>query len=1237
MKKKTFIVQLLDSRNPNKKSFTQVEDALFYSNDTDASLVFIPHEDSFDFQSAKVVMYNHNDKSLVERNMVVTSENGRKVASYELPYDIMSHWGEWVAQPVFISGGEIYSGVVVSYSISRYLMDNRPPTLTETVTVSNFIQESQTIINEAIAELNAEINKAKELIVSEPNLTMVQIIDDNEFIKIGQRIATVGYYEAEDGGQAEYIIEDVEYPWSVPLGEGKFANIRNADYVSYRMFGAKLDGTKDDTPLIKKAHLYADSKYYIDSNNAKVFTCDVVNNTGIIHITDTIRCSSNVDLSGSTLIVDDTSSAWFGSYVWGQNSGEYYSMSPNNEMKMSLKEGRFKLDGMTGLPDNTVLALEETHYEIRDDDGYLYDVNKGELMVHRQKGIFSTPLGSDWSDAGGTIVFAETDREFLTTDLSMSYTYIPTQHREFIGCNVIFRGNANNYSTVIWVRGHNCTVKDFTFTPEEGVSSNTQFKNSMIYVWGSHKVTIKNCNGFNASGMISDTVENPTSGYAIRGYQTSDLIIEDCDIIGIWGSISVSSSKNVHINRTTANRIDVHDYIVNLFVSNCVVYHHSLQIGSWSGILSVVNTIFYNQYLSEERYPSSHLIALQAGYGRVFSGKIFIQNVKYVLSPEQTSKTFSLVKVNFSPDARSVEKSFEFPQITVDDFELDTVNADDITINALSVTGDVKRTTASTQPPVTGDVAYSGDTKWKAYYETKDFIDKDYLHEGEIIRKFDRSLNSAGKTAFYNIQYYQVLETGTYSINPSDYTEKPITALRRLYAPYYLPGANYNTVEDENFVIVAGSKFFPEIAFTGNTGSKTYGNYPTHKSGTQWVGASDGLEGMYLKYEKSNIRIPDWTPNMVLTQGQYYMMDTKLFVATQAGTTSSRPLESPEWLKSVDYGTAKVMMVGGLWVQGLWLPEGGKAVTYTRPGYTGSDFTYEMYTVVERDGRALGEQLVVSSGLLLDGGVIWRKTDEVATVAWQADTEYQIGDLVLINNVAHKCEYVQIIKMPMRLAINKLSHSSNLKPYVFNFDSTSDISTEGELKVVIDSLEEYEALSRYDIPFFNKEDNPQAKVVQIENDNNLSKTVSTLDETISTLEGLISDMTLRIESLEEGAEVIFKTFTFTKGVNRWDLARVNKDTNIDVGRLDIVNNNDFAVEYNIYESYGAGEFTWTQVKTIPLEPGESAVEHIKLSGTRNDFVIQTRNATEAIDAPDSILTLTFSNLSNKQVPTIELP
>ena len=498
---------------------------------------------------------------------------------------------------------------------------------------------------------------------------------------VGQKVISRGYYSPGDGGGGEYIVSSSQLPWSIPLGSSKYANIIKEDYVNYRMFGATLTGTRDqDTQDIKKCHQYADSIFTWDQNNAKVFHCWVKNNGGIIRVTETIYCSGNVDLSGSTIIVDDVSASWFGTYVWGQNSSEYYSYNFNPELRTSMKEGAYRLEGLDGFPENVVMHLTETHYEIRDDDGYLYDVNKGELMVHKQGGIFSTALGSDWDRAGGTLIFNEGENAFMTTELVVQYTYLTSVHREFIGCEVIFDGDANNYCSVIWVKGHNCTVRDFTFRPKPHVLANTAFKNSMIYVWGSYKVTIRNCNGMNASGKITPEVPTPTSGYAIRAFQACDLVIEDCNIMGIWGSISVSSTKNCYMSRVTCNRIDVHDYIVNLFVNACIVYSHMFQIGYGSGSCVISDSVFYYQHIPEERYPTPYLFALQTGYGRIFNGKIAIQNCKMIFLTKDTPKEFSLIWARFRPDARSVERKYRFPDITIRDFSIDTVTPDALNI-----------------------------------------------------------------------------------------------------------------------------------------------------------------------------------------------------------------------------------------------------------------------------------------------------------------------------------------------------------------------------------------------------------------------------------------------------------------------------------------------------------------------------------------------------------------------------
>lgn len=1077
-------------------------------------------------------------------------------------------------------------------------------------------------------------------------LDLMEVISD---VRAGTKVVTKGYYDEGDGGGAEYDISNTELDWSIYLGDDKYANITKSDYVSYRMFGAVLNGIENDTENIIKCHKYADSNFYIDGNNCKVFTCDVRNHWGIIHVLEPIYCSSNVDLSGSTILINDDNANWFGSYVWGENSKEYYTISPNQELKDSLKEGAFKLNGVASIPENTVLHMQETHYEIRDDAGYLYDVDKGELMVHQQGGIFSTSLGSDWDTAGGTLVYVESSKDFLTTELTLDYTYIPTQHRTFIGCQVIFEGSANNYCSTIWVRGHNCTVKDFTFDPADEVLSNTRFKNSMIYVWGSYKVTIKNCNGFNASGKVTSDVPTPTSGYAIRAYQACDLYIEDCSIVGIWGSISVSSTKNCYLDRVTCNRIDVHDYIVNLFVSNCIVYSHALQIGSGSGVCSIRDTVFYHQYLPEERYPSSYLIALQAGYGRVFNGKINIQNCKYIYLTKDNNLNFYFVKVNFSPDSRSIERKFKFPEITIKDFTFDTLQPDNVFLSVVDAGGEIKTTTASTEPPVSNHIAYSGETKWDTVSLTKDWIDNDFLYEGQIIRKMTRELDSVGKVQFHSIQYYLVEETGAYSENPEEEWERPFSDLKRIYAPYYLPGAPYETVENENFVVAIGSKFFPEEVFSGNIGRKTKGNYPTHKSGTQWVGDEDGLEGLFLKYEQSNLIVKDWTPEMSVTEGQLFTIDTKVYEVIKSGKTSTKVLESIEWLSEVEFGTSIVKYAGSLWIPGMWIPEDGLALVYTTPGYNGSDFTYEKYRAVQRDGRAIGDNLLSASGVLLDGGIIWDRTDKTPNGSWQANRSYDKGQVISIRDVPHEVVYVQKLKMPKRLTLSNIIHSSNFNPFIFSFASGTKVPTEEELRVVIDNISDYRGVSYNDREFFGLSENLDPIIYETINSvnpidiTNILDAINTLDSKVdngfSSIQNAIDDLTLRVELLEDGTEEIYNTIVFYEnGVGRWDSGNVIPSPQQQIGRLEITNNNDEEIHFHINESYGHGDFTWTELKVVSLLPNEKAIEYVQLSGTRNNLVVQTRDSNnQLVDTSDCIIEMIFSNKSNAHEPTIICP
>ena len=284
-------------------SFTQIEDAKFYSNDTDASLVFIPHEDTFNFETAKVVMFNRDDESLVERDAVVTTENGRKVASYELPEEIISHWGEWIAQPVFISGGEIYSGAIVPFSVERYLMQERTPKLTEVVTVTKFVERSQELVN---AMIQAEAQR----------ITEEQVRQDSEANRVQA--------ESERSENFDNVFKGKNYLEGVDLVDGYFVDDTNGELAEF--------ATHSVTDFI---NLIPGQKYVFSNTAGELF-------------------------ANSRIVFYDESNTYINGYRinGGAQIEEFEFTAPNNATKARISLQR------TGSPDYSTWNIRVKDYKI---------------------------------------------------------------------------------------------------------------------------------------------------------------------------------------------------------------------------------------------------------------------------------------------------------------------------------------------------------------------------------------------------------------------------------------------------------------------------------------------------------------------------------------------------------------------------------------------------------------------------------------------------------------------------------------------------------------------------------------------------------------------------------------------------------------------------------------------------------------------------------------------------------
>ena len=125
------------------------------------------------------------------------------------------------------------------------------------------------VLGDAITTLNEDIKKKVYYFD-----TVADMKADIK-LKAGDMAVTLGYYSANDDGGASYKItsEESETDYQEELDNGLYATLIIKDYVTPEMFGAKGDGTHDDTDYLQIAlnsekglSLFEDKTYLITDN-----------------------------------------------------------------------------------------------------------------------------------------------------------------------------------------------------------------------------------------------------------------------------------------------------------------------------------------------------------------------------------------------------------------------------------------------------------------------------------------------------------------------------------------------------------------------------------------------------------------------------------------------------------------------------------------------------------------------------------------------------------------------------------------------------------------------------------------------------------------------------------------------------------------------------------------------------------------------------------------------------------
>ena len=500
-------------------------------------------------------------------------------------------------------------------------------------------------------------------------------LKSNVNLAAGARVRTRGRNAIDDDGGAEYVISASTKGkgWAVPMANGLYALIDQKNWVTYRMFGALLNGIDDDDPYMRHTHEYANSIYtYDQTGEIKIYPCRVEQHDGIIYRKQIgiILVYTDMDLSGATILIDDNSASWNGWYWIGDSRGVYYSYSLNEDQKSQLTEGShyFRMNDNT-LPANTVIRLSEEPYACRDDCGYKYTVSRYELLAHDMHGICSGPLTTNWVTASGntlTVTGRHTDLNQVehsgtasyTTKYAISYNYVSPKRLTIKGCDVVINANANTYAALLYVHRHNTVVQDFTIRPHRDSLRNSRFRNSVFYARDCYNITFENIRGLNVAGRNDGAAFTATSGYLIRATNCMDVTVRNCRLTGYWGATAMDNVKDVKFYNCELNRIDVHDYFSNLYIDNCIIHSHGVQIGFGSGICSVTNTTFYCLPIKDMSYDET-FVTLNATYGRVFYGTLILENIHIVADPD-SGNPLNLLSCWFTPDANSLSDIFVF-------------------------------------------------------------------------------------------------------------------------------------------------------------------------------------------------------------------------------------------------------------------------------------------------------------------------------------------------------------------------------------------------------------------------------------------------------------------------------------------------------------------------------------------------------------------------------------------------
>lgn len=384
----------------------------------------------------------------------------------------------------------------------------------------------------------------------------------------------------------------------------------NLGYVTYEMFGAKLDGVTDDTDAVIEAHNYANEHHL-----------KVIQNRGTLYMpsANIDKCpviNTSCDFTGMTLLIDSNNDD---DTLMIISDPETLSDDKTDIQKITLNPSQIS----ELYPNNTNVLSNYSAY-------YNHSIYLTTDMSFGLRNGFSTPVYykqsfiiNDLGQLAPNNMYADISSN--ATDVTMRYLPLNQNNLEIKFDKIIITGSTENNPRILVMRNN---VKLLNAIINK-IDSNQQTE------WIQPLFDCKYCTNidvefFKGYTPTKENYGNDITNYAVSFEECYNIKFSNNELLKGHGAFTSYYCSFINFDNNYINRFDNHYGLygnVNITNTSIIGYPCKINLGYGNANVSVCNC-FFDNYAENGKAINEDVVSCRTDLAVLFSGTINIENCK---------------------------------------------------------------------------------------------------------------------------------------------------------------------------------------------------------------------------------------------------------------------------------------------------------------------------------------------------------------------------------------------------------------------------------------------------------------------------------------------------------------------------------------------------------------------------------------------------------------------------------